>query len=304
MTTRMIRLVLFAVVLGAVSAPLAAQQDFSNVRIRTERLTDNLYVLMGSGGNIGLSVGEDGPFVVDDQFAPLTDKIKAAIGALSDQNVSWVMNTHWHGDHTGGNENFGDGGAFIVAHDNVYRRLNPAEFRELVGERSAQMPAAGLPVVTFDHTMTFHWNGEDLRIFHVEHAHTDGDAVVHFQKGDVVHMGDTFFNGFYPFIDIGSGGNVNGMIHAAEVVLSFATSGTKIIPGHGPVSDVAGLRSFRDMLQTVRDNVLTMVNDGASEEEVVASNPTAEFDEVWAARGDEWTGRFVVSVYQSLSEGR
>ncbi len=303
MTTRVPRLLVAVVMIGALSAPLAAQQDFSNVQIQTERLTESLFVLMGSGGNIGLSIGEDGPFLVDDQFAPLTEKIKMAIAELSDQRVRWVLNTHWHGDHTGGNENFGESGAFIVAHDNVFKRLNPAEFRELVGERSSQMPEAGMPVVTFDQTMTFHWNGEDIHIFHVAHAHTDGDAVVHFQKGDVVHMGDTFFNGFYPFIDVDSGGNVNGMIHSAEAVLAFATSNTKIIPGHGPVTDVTGLRSYRDMLMTVRDRVLTLVNDGASQEEVVASNPTAEFDEAWASRGDEWTGRFVVSVYRSLTEG-
>lgn len=303
MTRRMPRLLLTVVMIGALSAPLAAQRDFSDVQIQTERLTDGLFVLMGAGGNIGLSIGEDGPFVVDDQFAPLTEKIKRAIAEVSDGEVRWVLNTHWHGDHTGGNENFGEGGAFIVAHDNVFKRLNPAEFRELVGEGSAQMPEAGLPVVTFDRTMTFHWNGEDIHIFHVAHAHTDGDAVVHFQKGDVVHMGDTFFNGFYPFIDIDSGGNVNGMIHSAEAVLAFATSNTKIIPGHGPVTDVMGLRSYRDMLMTVRDRVLAMVNDGASQEEVVASNPTADFDEAWASRGDQWTGRFVVSVYRSLTEG-
>ncbi|GMR12655.1 MAG: MBL fold metallo-hydrolase [Gemmatimonadota bacterium] len=303
MTTRVPRLLLAVVMIGALTAPLAAQRDFSGVQIQTERLTEGLFVLMGSGGNIGLSIGEDGPFVIDDQFAPLTEKIKMAIAELTDRDVRWVLNTHWHGDHTGGNENFGEGGAFIVAHDNVFKRLNPAEFRDLVGERSAQMPEAGMPVVTFDRTMTFHWNGEDIRIFHVAHAHTDGDAVVHFQKGDAVHMGDTFFNGFYPFIDVDSGGNVNGMIRSAEAVLAFATSNTKIIPGHGPVTDVIGLRSYRTMLMTVRDRVLTMVNDGASQQEVVASNPTADFDEAWASRGDQWTGRFVVSVYRSLTEG-
>ncbi len=303
MTMRVPRLLLAVVMMGALSTPLAAQQDFSNVQIQTERLTEGLFVLIGSGGNIGLSIGEDGPFVVDDQFAPLTEKIKMAIAELTDRDVVWVLNTHWHGDHTGGNENFGEGGAFIVAHDNVFKRLNPAEFRELVGERSSQMPEAGLPVVTFDRTMTFHWNGEDIHIFHVAHAHTDGDAVVHFKKGDVVHMGDTFFNGFYPFIDVDSGGNVNGMIRTAEAVLAFATSNTKIIPGHGPVTDVIGLRSYRDMLMTVRDRVLTMVNDGASQEEVVASKPTSEFDAALASRGDQWTDRFVVSVYRSLAEG-
>ena len=198
--------------------PLVAQRDWDAVEIRTVPLSGGVYMLMGSGGNIGLSVGVDGAFVVDDQFAPLTEKIKAAIAGVTDQPVKWVLNTHWHGDHTGGNENFGGEGALIVAHDNVYRRLNPAEFSELVG-RSQQAPNAALPVVTFDEAMTFHWNGEDIHAFHVEHAHTDGDVIIHYRGSDIYHMGDTFFKGRFPFIDVDSGGNVDGVIAAADLVL-------------------------------------------------------------------------------------
>ena len=193
-------------VLGAclVATPLAAQRDFSGVEIRTIPVADGVYMLMGSGGNIGLSVGEDGPFVVDDQFAGLTEKILAAIAAVSDGSVRFVLNTHWHGDHTGGNENLGKAGAMIVAHENVRKRMNPDEFLEVM-ERSQQAPPDALPVVTFSDAVTFYWNGEEIRAFHVEHAHTDGDAIIHFVNANVIHMGDTFFNGIFPFIDFASG---------------------------------------------------------------------------------------------------
>ena len=283
------------------AGPIVAQDD---VQITVTRLSDGIYMLMGQGGNIGLSVGEDGAFIVDDQFAPLTEKIKAAIATVTDQPVSWVFNTHWHGDHTGGNENFGEAGALIVAHDNVYKRLNPAEFAELVG-RSQQAPEAALPVVTFDETMTFYWNGEDIHAFHVEHAHTDGDAIVHYRGANVIHMGDTFFNGRYPFIDVDSGGNVRGLIATAELVLGMLDNDTKVIPGHGALAGRSELRAYRDMLMAVRDRVTDLINDGKSQEEAIAANPTADFDPEWeTAGGREWTQRFVGLVYRSLTEGR
>ena len=282
--------------------PLVAQRDWDAVEIRTVSLGGGVYMLMGSGGNIGLSVGEDGAFIVDDQFAPLTEKIKAAIAEVTDRPVEWVLNTHWHGDHTGGNENFGGAGAFIVAHDNVYKRLNPAEFADLVG-RSQQAPDAALPVVTFDRTMTFHWNGEDVHAFHVEYAHTDGDVIIHYRGSDVYHMGDTFFNGRYPFIDVDSGGNVDGLIAAADLILRMSGSGTRIIPGHGELATRDDLRAYREMLSTVRDRVAQLVRDGKSQEEAVAANPTADLDEDWETTRD-WTEGFVALVYRSLTEGR
>ncbi|MGE3618708.1 MAG: MBL fold metallo-hydrolase, partial [Gemmatimonadales bacterium] len=206
------------------------QQDFSAVQIRTVPVAPGLYVLVGSGGNIGLSVGEDGSFIVDDQFAPLTEKIRAAIRAVSDKPVKFVLNTHWHGDHTGGNENFGVGGAIIVAHDNVRRRMNPAEFKDVMG-RTQQAPRAALPVVTFGDAVTFHWNGETMKVVHVPAAHTDGDVIIHYQRADAVHMGDTFFNGRYPFVDTESGGSIQGVIGAANTVLGMVRPSTKIIPG-------------------------------------------------------------------------
>ena len=281
--------------------PLTAQRDWYAVEIRTIPL-GGVYMLMGSGGNIGLSVGEDGAFVVDDQFAPLTEKIKAAIAGVTDQPVKWVLNTHWHGDHTGGNENFGGDGALIVAHDNVYKRLNPAEFAQLVG-RSQQALEAALPVVTFDESMTFHWNGEDLHAFHVEHAHTDGDVIIHYRGSDIYHMGDTFFRGRYPFIDVDSGGNVDGVIAAADLVLRMSGSSTRLIPGHGDLATREDLRDYREMLSTVRSRVAQFVRDGKTQEEAVAARPTADLDAAWGATQESAEG-FVTLVYRSLTEGR
>ena len=281
---------------GGVAAPAAGQQDMSQVEIRTIELESGLFMLMGRGGNIGLSVGDDGTFLIDDQFAPLTDRIMAAVAAVSDQPVRWVLNTHWHGDHTGGNENLGTAGAMIVAHENVYRRMNPAEFAELVG-RSGQAPRAALPVVTFDDGVRFHWNGRHILVTHVGEAHTDGDAIVHFPRANVFHMGDTFFNGRYPFIDVDSGGGVDGVIAATNFVLERSSEGTRIIPGHGELASPADLRDYRDMLETVRLRVAGLVTNGRTEDQVVAAAPTADLDAAWGENPE----RFVRAVYRSLA---
>ncbi len=287
-----------AVLAGAGTAALDAQQDMYDVVITTVRLENDLFMLLGRGGNIGLSVGEDGAFLIDDQFAPLTDIILAAVAEVTDQPVRWVLNTHWHGDHTGGNENLGEAGAMIVAHRNVYRRMNPAEFADLVG-RSEQAPRAALPVVTFDTGVQFHWNGRHIDVTHIGEAHTDGDAIVHFPRANVFHMGDTFFRGRYPFIDIDSGGGVDGVIAAANFVLERSNEGTRIIPGHGDLAAPEHLREYRDMLETVRMRVASLVANGRTEDQVVAAAPTADLDGVWGANSE----RFVRAVYQSLAGG-
>ena len=281
---------------GAAVGPLTGQQDMSNVEITTIELESDLFMLMGRGGNIGLSVGDDGAFLIDDQFAPLTEKILAAIAAVTDQPVRWVLNTHWHGDHTGGNENLGEAGAMIVAHENVYRRMNPAEFADLVG-RSDQAPRAALPVVTFDEGVRFHWNGRHIEVTHVGVAHTDGDAIVHFPRANVFHMGDTFFRGRYPFIDVDSGGGVDGVIAAANFVLERSSEGTRIIPGHGELASPEHLREYRDMLETVRLRVAGLVANGRTEDQVVAAGPTGDLDAVWGENPE----RFVRAVYRSLA---
>ena len=281
---------------GAVAGPVVGQQDMSQVEIVTVQLETDLFMLMGQGGNIGLSVGDDGAFLIDDQFAPLTDKILAAVAEVTDQPVRWVLNTHWHGDHTGGNENLGGAGAMIVAHENVYRRMNPAEFADVVG-RSDQAARAALPVVTFADGVSFHWNGRHIDVTHVGEAHTDGDVIVHFPRANVFHMGDTFFRGRYPFIDVDSGGGVDGVIAAANLVLERSSEGTRIIPGHGDLATPEHLRAYRDMLETVRMRVASLVANGRTEDQVVAAAPTSDLDGVW---GDS-PERFVRAVYKSLS---
>ena len=278
-----------------------AQQDFSNVQIQVVDVAEGVYMLVGAGGNIGVSAGDDGVFVIDDQYAPLTEKIQAAIATISDQPVRFVVNTHWHGDHTGGNENMGAAGAVIVAHENVRARMSVDQFIEAFGRTIPAAPPGALPVITFTDAITFHWNGDDLHTFHVEHAHTDGDAIIRFVEANVVHMGDTYFNGMYPFIDVSSGGGIDGMIATADKVLSMADDATKIIPGHGALSDKAELQAYRDMLVTARDRIHQLVSEGKSQEEAVAAKPTADLDAQWGGgfmQPDVWVG----IVYSSLKK--
>ncbi len=267
---------------AALAVPAAlAQQDFSKVEIKATKLSDTAYMMTGSGGNLGLSVGEDAVFLVDDQFAPLSEKITTAIAQITSKPVRFILNTHWHFDHTGGNENFGKAGAILVAHDNVRKRMNSEQFIEFMRMNQPAAPKAALPVVTFAAGLTFHLNGDEIRVIHVPRAHTDGDAIVHFVKSDVIHMGDTYFNGFYPFIDTSSGGTIDGVVAAADQVLAIATDTTRIIPGHGPLSNKAELKVYRDMLATLSARVKKMIADGRKIEEITASNVSADFDEKW-----------------------
>jgi len=282
-----------AAVLALAAAPvLAQQQDFSKVEIKAEKVAEGVYMLTGAGGNIGLSVGKDGAYVIDDQFAPLTDKIVAAIRTVTPDPVRFVINTHWHGDHTGGNENMGKAGALLVAHENVRRRMSVEQLNAL-GRKTPASPEGALPVVTFTDSVTFHWNGDEIRVTHVAPAHTDGDAYVHFVKADVVHMGDLLFNGSYPFIDTGSGGRIDGVIAAADQVLAATGEKTRFIPGHGPLATRADLQSYRDTLQALRDRIARLKSEGKSRDEVIAAKPTADHDAKWGTgfmKGDTFTG--------------
>ena len=199
--------------------PVAAQQDYSKVEVKTQKLTNTTYMLTGAGGNIGVCVGDDAVFVVDDQFAPMAPKIQAAIAAISPKPVTFILNTHWHGDHTGGNVTFGQSGAVILAHDNVRQRLSAAELEQKAKEKPGAKPGAGLPVVTFAQDVTLHLNGDTVHVFHVPPAHTDGDVVVHFTKANVIHTGDLFLSRGYPFVDLGSGGSFEGFIRNRQAVV-------------------------------------------------------------------------------------
>lgn len=270
-----------AVLAVAFFAKAAAQRNFDDVEVKSEKVAEGIYVLFGAGGNIGLCVGDDNVFMIDDQYAPLTDKIKAAVAKLSDKPVQFVLNTHYHGDHVGGNEQLGEEGSVIVAHENVRKRLTTEQFSEMFNRTTPAYQKDAWPIITFTRDIKFHMNGKEISVFHVEHAHTDGDAIVRFMNSNVVHMGDTYFEGLYPFIDVEAGGSVDGMIDAVDRVLPTIDENTVVIPGHGPVSNKAKLVAFRDMLKRIRDNVNALAEQGKTLEEVTAAKPTAEFDEVW-----------------------
>lgn len=273
--------------LVAAAMPVGAQ-DFASVQIRAIKLNGSVHLLTGRGGNMAVSAGEQGVFLVDDQFAPLTPKIEAALREIRDEPVRFVLNTHWHSDHTGGNANLGQTGALIVAHGNVRQRLSP------------EQPEEALPIITFTSEVTFHLNGEEVHVFHVPNAHTDGDAVVHFKGSNVIHAGDIFFNGIYPYIDVDSGGGIDGMIAAQDQILGLARPDSQIIPGHGPLSDASGLRAARDMLATVRDRVRAARAAGDSVDAFVASQPLADLDDDWGG-GFMEAERFLRIVWRDLA---
>jgi glyoxylase-like metal-dependent hydrolase (beta-lactamase superfamily II) len=257
-------------------------------------------MIKGSGGNVAVSAGEDGVFIIDDQLKPLVDQLLAAIRKVSDQPIRFVINTHYHGDHVGGNESIGQAGAVIIAHDNIRLRMNRDEFNTFMGETTPAWPKDALPVVTFNDQVTLHFNGEPVTITHVPHGHTDGDSIVFFPVSNVLHMGDDYFNGLYPYIDLDGGGSIQGMIAAVELGMELADADTQIIPGHGPLSNLQELTSYHDFLTRARDNVNALIAQGMSLEQVIAAHPTAEWDE---ALGKTWITpeQLVIFIYNSLT---
>lgn len=269
-------------------------QNNQEVIIETQQLSDNVYMLSGQGGNIGVCIGEQGVFMIDDQFARLTPKILNAIKTLSDKSIQYLINTHYHGDHTGGNENIAEQGAKIIAHDNVYKRLS---------ESTPAAPKKALPVISFNDKLQLHINGEDVIVFHVENAHTDGDALLYFTKSNVLHTGDTFFSELYPYIDLDSGGSINGFIEAAKKALILIDDDTKIIPGHGKLSNKAKYQFFLSMLEDLKTKVLAEIESGKTEEDVAANTAiTKTYDDLgysWAFINSERIRR---TLYKSLKQ--
>jgi glyoxylase-like metal-dependent hydrolase (beta-lactamase superfamily II) len=263
------------------AATQAQERDWSKIEITTTHVAGSVYMLAGAGGNIGVSAGDDGVFLIDDQFAPLSDKVKAAVAAISAKPIRFLINTHWHGDHTGGNENFGKAGVVIVAQDNVRTRMTVEQVNELWKRVTPPAPAAALPILTFTDGITLHLNGDTARVIHVPPAHTDGDSYIVFESANVVHTGDLFFNGGYPVIDVSAGGGISGMIAAADRLLQAVRPDARLIPGHGALGTPADLSAFRDMLQTAREHVAVLVKAGKTIDETVAAKPTAAFDARW-----------------------
>jgi len=263
-----------ALSIPAVSAP-------KSVAIQTTEVANGLHMLVGSGGNVAVSSGPDGVLVIDDQYAYQYEGIAQAISEISPTKTKFLINTHWHSDHAGSNEQMAKSGAVIVAHENVRLRLSTDQVIEFFKAERPASPRAALPIITFTDDITFHFNDDVVHVIHVSHAHTDGDAIVHFQNANVIHTGDTFFHGRYPFIDSGSGGSVSGMIAAANQTLTLCNDETKIIPGHGPMADKQGLIEYRDMLKAVRQTVSDLIVAGNSAAQIVLAKPTAQFDGKW-----------------------
>jgi glyoxylase-like metal-dependent hydrolase (beta-lactamase superfamily II) len=296
--TRFARLAPAAALLwGSGAATPAVAQNFDTVQVRRTPVAGAVHMLVGSGGNIGLMVGSDAVFVVDDQFAPLTPKILAAIKEVTDQPVRFVVNTHWHFDHTGGNENMGQAGALIFAQENVRKRMSTDQFIEAMNLKQPAAPRGALPVVTFTEGISFHMNGDSIVVFHVPPAHTDGDALVMFTKANVLHTGDVFVSDRYPFVDRSSGGTIDGIISGAERIMAATNAQTKIIPGHGPLSDRARVKAYHDMLVVMRDRMKKEIASKRTIEQVLASKITSEYDATVSLNRE----RFLRILFQELS---
>jgi glyoxylase-like metal-dependent hydrolase (beta-lactamase superfamily II) len=275
--------------------------DFSKVEIKTTDLGDNVYMLEGQGGNITVAVAKDGIIMVDGEFAPLHDKIKAAISIVSNQPIKYLINTHFHGDHTGGNAPFARDGVTIVSEINVKNRLAAGTTNGLTGAKTPPAAPDALPSKTYTRAYQIRLRGRVADLKHIENAHTDGDTYVWFKTANVLSTGDTFTNGRYPNIDFANGGNIKGMIAATDAYLKLTNTKSRIVPGHGPLADKAALMEYRTMLVTARDRMAKLVKEGKSEDDVVAAKPFADLDTKWAPT-ELASKNFIRVVYHSLAD--
>jgi cyclase len=284
------------VILLFASCLAVTAQNFDTVTIKTTKVAGSVYMLEGSGGNIGVLIGNDGVILVDDQFAPLSEKIKKAIAAISDKPIKFIVNTHFHGDHSDGNKVFGSEGSIIVAHENARKRLSADHFFTSFKQEQKAMSYEGLPKITFAESLTFNMNGETVQVIHIKNAHTDGDAAIYFKESNVLHTGDAFVRYGLPFIDNDGGGTIDGMINGAEQMLKMINEETKIIPGHGQISSKKDLQDYKNLLQTIRNRIADGIKAGKTVDQIISSDPTKEFktgyDKIF----------FVQAVYNSLKK--
>ncbi|HZI59927.1 MAG TPA: MBL fold metallo-hydrolase [Pyrinomonadaceae bacterium] len=277
----------------------AAQTDFSKVEMKATKVSGNVYMLEGAGGNIGVSVGTDGILIVDDQFAPLADKIRAALKGLNQGKLRFILNTHWHGDHTGSNAQFGPE-ATIIAHDNVRKRLSSEQKIPFFKSTVPASPKEALPVITFDNSLSVHFNGEDIRAIHYPHGHTDGDSVIFFTTSNVVHLGDDFFAGRFPFVDVDNGGNVVGLAKNIGEIITKIPAGAKLIPGHGPLSTIDDLKLYHRMLLETTDVVRKKVAAGKTLDQIKSEGLPEEWKS-WGTgfiKTDQWIELIHISLTQ------
>jgi glyoxylase-like metal-dependent hydrolase (beta-lactamase superfamily II) len=269
------------------------------VEFTTFQLSDTVYMLTGSGGNVGISAGEDGLYIIDDQVKPVTSQLLQAIRKISNQPIRFVINTHYHGDHTGGNETIGGAGAVIIAHDNIRKRMTTGQVSTFMQSTTPPYAGQALPLVTFNDRMSLHLNGETATAYYVANGHTDGDSIMHFPVSNVIHMGDMYFNTLYPYVDLDAGGSIQGMVVAADLALSMADESTRIIPGHGPLAMAEDLKNYRDFLIKASTNVQALIDQGMNLQQIIAAKPTEEWDE---ALGKTWIipAQFVTFIYNSL----
>ena len=293
------RLMLLISVFFVTISSIQAQEK--QVEFTTTQLSDTVYMLKGRGGNVGVSAGVDGLYIIDDQIQPITSQLLQAIRKISDQPIRFVINTHYHADHTGGNETIGNAGTVIIAHDNIRKRMTTEQVSIFMKNTTPAYAKGALPVLTFNDRMSLHLNGETATAYYVAGGHTDGDSVIHFPVSNVIHMGDMYFNGLYPYVDLDAGGSIRGIIEAADLALSLANESTHIIPGHGPLATTGELKTYRDYLGKATANVQTLIDQGLSLQHVIAAEPTKEWDETL---GKTWItpAQFVTFIFNSLKD--
>ena len=274
----------------------------SHLEIDTTKLSNDMYVIHGSGGNVILSIGDDGVVLVDDQYAPVTEIIKSVIAKLTDKPIKFVINSHWHPDHTGGNEKLGEAGAIIVSHDNVRKRLSSDQPFEFINQTIPALSEKGLPIITFSENMTFYQNHEEIKITHLYSGHTDGDSAVFFTNKNVIYIGDDFSDRSYPFMDLSSGGSVDGLILSLQKILLLINEETKVVGGHSGISNQTKVNDYLDMVIHIRNHINQMIEEGKSLTEIMQTKPTSKYDTIYYDHSFIKPKDLVKNIYMSLKE--
>jgi cyclase len=272
----------------------------THLEINTTKLTDSMYVIHGSGGNVILSIGNDGIILVDDQYAPVTEKMKSVIANITDKPIKFVINTHWHPDHAGGNEKLGEEGAIIISHENVRKRLGNDQFFDSINQTIPALSKKGLPIITFSDNMTIYQNNDEIRISYLDNGHTDGDSAVYFSQNNVIHVGDDFSDKAYPFMDLSTGGSIDGLISSLHLIISMIDNETKVVAGHSGISNQTKVKDYTNMLIDVRSLIRNMIKEGKSLDEIIQSKPTSQYDTIYQDYSFIKPKDFVTNIYESL----